>query len=198
MSLRARVKTKIADPIVEQLTQGLSPEKIALTVAVGLTIAVNPVVGTTTVLCFFAAWALRLNQPIIQAVNWSSYALQLLLIFPFIRLGERIFAAAPETRSLQELVAMAKADALGTIRTLGATIGHAVVGLGPRRAAAHGRDLLRDPAFLSRPRAPRRRKPEPGRRRSGLSIVGGRRQPQEYPSSSGSALTARARARGAV
>ena len=128
MSLQARLKAKIADPIVEQLTQGLSPEKIALTVAVGLTIAVNPVVGTTTVLCFFAAWALRLNQPIIQAVNWSSYALQLLLIFPFIRLGEWIFAAAPETRSLQELVAMAKADAFGTVRTLGATIAHAVVG----------------------------------------------------------------------
>ena len=35
MSLRARLKTKVADPIVEQLTQGLSPEKIALTVAVG-------------------------------------------------------------------------------------------------------------------------------------------------------------------
>jgi uncharacterized protein (DUF2062 family) len=127
MSLRARLKAKITEPIVEQLTQGLSPEKIALTVAVGLTIAVNPIVGTTTILCFVAAWALRLNQPIIQAINWSSYALQLLLIFPFIRLGENIFGAAPETRSLQELVTMARADTFGTIRTLGATIGHAAV-----------------------------------------------------------------------
>lgn len=126
MSLSARLKAKIADPIVEQLTQGLSPEKIAMTVAVGLTIAVNPVVGTTTILCFAAAWALRLNQPIIQAINWSSYALQLLLIFPFIRLGERIFGAEPERRTLQQLVAMAKTDTLGTIRNLGATIGHAV------------------------------------------------------------------------
>jgi len=127
MSLHARLKAKIGDPILEQLTQGLSPEKIALTVAVGLTIAVNPIVGTTTILCFAAAWALRLNQPIIQAINWSSYALQLLLIFPFIRLGEKIFGAAPERRSLQELVALAKADTLETIRTLGATIGHAAV-----------------------------------------------------------------------
>lgn len=127
MSLFARFKAKVADPIVEQLTQGLSPEKIALTVAVGLTIAINPVVGTTTILCFAAAWALGLNQPIIQAINWSSYALQLLLIFPFIRLGEKIFRAEPETRTLQELVAMAKADAFGTISKLGATIGHAVV-----------------------------------------------------------------------
>ena len=125
MSLHTRLKAKIGDPIVEQLTQGLSPEKIALTVAVGLTIAVNPIIGTTTILCFAAAWALRLNQPIIQAINWSSYALQLLLIFPFIRLGERIFRAEPERRSVQTLATMAKADTLGTIRTLGATIGHA-------------------------------------------------------------------------
>ena len=127
MSLRARIKTKVADPIVEQLTQGLSPEKIALTVAVGLTIAVNPVVGTTTVLCFFAAWALRLNQPIIQAVNWSSYALQLLLIFPFIRLGEKIFHGPRENRSLERLVAMMKADPAGTLADVRATLGHAVV-----------------------------------------------------------------------
>ena len=127
MSLRSRLKAKIADPIVEQLTQGLSPEKIALTVAVGLTIAVNPVVGTTTILCFAAAWALKLNQPIIQAINWSSYALQLLLIFPFIRLGERIFGAPRENRSLEKLVAMMKADPVGTLSNVRTTLGHAVV-----------------------------------------------------------------------
>lgn len=126
MSLHTRLKAKIGDPILEQLTQGLSPDKIALSVAVGLTIAVNPVIGTTTILCFVAAWALRLNQPIIQAINWSSYALQLLLIFPFIRLGERIFRAAPETRSFEELFGMAKGDLLGTIAILGTTIAHAV------------------------------------------------------------------------
>ena len=128
MSLHTRLKAKIGDPILEQLTQGLSPEKIALTVAVGLTIAVNPVIGTTTILCFVAAWALRLNQPIIQAINWSSYALQLLLIFPFIRLGEKVFRAPPETRSFEELLGMAKGDPVGTIAMLGTTIAHAVVG----------------------------------------------------------------------
>lgn len=127
MSLRARLKAKIAAPVMEQLTQGLSPEKIALTVAVGLTLAANPIIGTTTVLCFVAAWALRLNQPIIQAINWSSYALQLLLIFPFIRLGERIFGAPRENRSLQRLVAMMRADPVGTVANVRTTLGHAVV-----------------------------------------------------------------------
>lgn len=114
-------------PIREQLTQGLSSDVIALTIGVGLAIAVIPIVGVTTILSFLAAWALKLNQPIIQTINWSSYALQLLLIFPFIRLGERIFRAPPLALSLDEMVAMGKADPVGTLARLGSTLGHAVV-----------------------------------------------------------------------
>lgn len=127
MSLREFFRSWIAEPIREQLTRGLSPEKIALTIGVGLAIAVIPVVGVTTVMSFLAAWALGLNQPIIQTINWSSYALQLLMIFPFIRLGEKLFRAPRLRLSLDELVAMGKADPLGTLSRLGSTIGHAVV-----------------------------------------------------------------------
>lgn len=127
MSVPSFLDRRIRDPIRQQLTQGLSPEKIALTVAVGLCIAVNPIVGTTTILCFVAAWALRLNQPIIQAINWSSYALQLLLIFPFIRLGEWIFRAPRETRSLERLVALMRADPGAAFTDLRTTLGHAFV-----------------------------------------------------------------------
>jgi hypothetical protein len=121
------LSARIASAIVDQLTQGLSADRIALTVAVGLCIAIIPVVGVTTVMSFAAAWALRLNQPIIQTINWSSYALQLLLIIPFIRLGERIFRAPRMTLSLEELIAYAKADPFGMLASLSTTIGHAVV-----------------------------------------------------------------------
>lgn len=121
------LRAKIASAIVDQLTQGLSADRIALTVGVGLCIAIIPVVGVTTVLSFAAAWALRLNQPIIQTINWSSYALQLLLIIPFVRLGERIFRAPRMTLSLEQLVAYAKSDPFGTLASLSATIGHAMV-----------------------------------------------------------------------
>jgi uncharacterized protein (DUF2062 family) len=127
MTLRQSLRSWIVAPIRQQLTQGLSPEKVALTIGVGLAIAVIPIVGVTTVTSFLAAWALRLNQPIIQTINWSSYALQLLMIFPFIRLGEWIFRAPRLTLSLDELVAMGKADPLGTLSRLGSTLGHAVV-----------------------------------------------------------------------
>lgn len=121
------LKARIVDPIVQQLTQGLSPARIAMTIAVGLCLAVIPVIGVTTILCFLAAWALGLNQPIIQLINWSSAALQLLLIIPFIRLGEAIFLAPRMSRSLEELVASAKSDPIGTMAMLGETLGHAVL-----------------------------------------------------------------------
>ena len=120
-------RKKVDAVIVQQLTQGLSAEKIALTIAVGLCIAINPVIGTTTIGCFVAAWALGLNQPIIQTINWTSYALQLLLIFPFIRLGEWIFRAPPERRTFAELAAMTKAHPVDALSTLGTTILHAAV-----------------------------------------------------------------------
>ena len=121
------LREKIREPIHQQLTQGLSPEKIALSAAVALTIAVNPIVGTTTILCFAAAWALKLNQPVVQAINWSSYALQLILILPFIRLGEWLFRAPRENRPLERLVGMMKADLGGALRELRTTLGHAFV-----------------------------------------------------------------------
>jgi hypothetical protein len=69
---------------------------------------------------------LRLNQPIIQAINWSSYALQLLMILPFVRLGEWIFRAPRLGLSAEGFVAMAKADPFGTIVAVWPTLWHAV------------------------------------------------------------------------
>ena len=125
--LEEAARSRVLRPILDQLTQGLSADTIALTIAVGLCIAVIPIIGVTTALSFLAAWALRLNQPIIQTINWTSYPLQLLLIIPFIRLGEKIFGAPRMRFSVNELIAMARADPLGTLTALGATFGHAAV-----------------------------------------------------------------------
>jgi uncharacterized protein (DUF2062 family) len=130
VTLRETLRSRILAPVVEQLTQGLSPDKIALTIGVGLAIAVIPVIGVTTILSILAAWAFRLNHPIIQAINWTSYPLQLLLLFPFIRLGEVLFGDTKLELSLVQLVDMGKTDPLGTISRLGTTAAHAVVAWG--------------------------------------------------------------------
>lgn len=82
---------RIRDPIVLQLTQGITPEKIALTLAVGSAIALFPIIGTTTLLCFLVGLALRLNQPIIQLINQAFWPVHVPAIFLCVKLGEWIF-----------------------------------------------------------------------------------------------------------
>lgn len=85
----------MVDPILSQLLQGISPEKIALTIVVGAALGVFPVLGASTLLCALVGMWLRLNQPILQLVNYAVYPLQIALIFVFLRIGERICGAAP-------------------------------------------------------------------------------------------------------
>jgi len=99
------LRRRLVRPVVEQLTQGLSPDSIALTIAIGLAIAVIPVVGTTTILCTTAAIVLRLNQPLIQAINYLSFPLQLAFILPYLRLGRLLFGGPAVHLSAEELAA---------------------------------------------------------------------------------------------
>ncbi len=84
-------KRRIVAPIAGQLRQGITPEKIALTVALGGVLSIFPILGATTILCAAAAFALRLNQPVIQLVNYFAYPAQLALLIPFYRIGETLF-----------------------------------------------------------------------------------------------------------
>lgn len=80
------------DPIVAIATQGITPEKIALTLAVGSAVAVFPVPGTTTLLCILVGILLRLNQPIILLVNGIMTPVHVAVIYGCLRLGAWLFS----------------------------------------------------------------------------------------------------------
>lgn len=82
------------------LRQGISPQRLALTLALGFAIGCIPVFGIPTALCLLVALGLRLNVPAIQAANYAAMPLQVALIFPFVRLGGWMFASGTHT-SLQ-------------------------------------------------------------------------------------------------
>ena len=77
------------------LHQGMSPRRLALTLALGFAIGCIPVLGVPTLLCAALALLLGLNQPAIQAANYAAMPLQLLLIVPFMRLGKWMFGFGP-------------------------------------------------------------------------------------------------------
>jgi uncharacterized protein (DUF2062 family) len=97
-------RERIVALIVSQLTQGVTPHKIALSIGLGFSLGVIPVLGVTTTLCAIAAIRLKLNQPVIQLVNWLVYPLQLAWILVFVRIGEWITRAPFINFSLPELI----------------------------------------------------------------------------------------------
>jgi uncharacterized protein (DUF2062 family) len=77
------------------LRQGISPRRLALTLALGFAIGCIPMFGLPTLLCAALALLLGLNQPAIQAANYAAMPLQLILIVPFMRLGKWLFGFGP-------------------------------------------------------------------------------------------------------
>ena len=114
-------------PILNLLKQGITPEKVALTIALGAILGVIPVLGATTVLCSLAALGLRLNIPAIQLVNGLVYPLQLILLIPFYRLGAWLFGADASSMSFSGVTAVFRAGAAQAVRTLWVVTMHALV-----------------------------------------------------------------------
>ena len=84
-------KRRIVAPIAAQLAQGIAPQKVALTLALGVVLGTFPILGSTMLLCGLAAILFKLNQPIIQLVNYFAYPVQIALLIPFYRAGETLF-----------------------------------------------------------------------------------------------------------
>ncbi|WP_158305346.1 DUF2062 domain-containing protein [Opitutus terrae] len=118
---------RVRDPLVHQLTQGITPEKLALTVAVGSALALFPVLGTTTLLCFIAGLALRLNQPIIQLLNQALWPVHVPVIYGCLRLGARIFGVSPMSFGLAHAHDLLWSHPALFFEEFGLSLAHAIV-----------------------------------------------------------------------
>ncbi len=114
-------------PVLGLLRLGMSPERLAWSLAVGLVIGINPVLGSTTVVCLAVASLLRLNLLASQLTNHLVYPLQLLLFLPFLRLGTRLFRAAPMPMTPAEILHLARSHPLELSRRLWLWESHALV-----------------------------------------------------------------------
>jgi len=115
-------------PILNLLRQGITPEKIALSIAFGVALGVFPVIGATTLLCALAAIAFRLNLPAIQLVNYFVYPLQIALLLPFIRFGEVLFRVRhPLPFSITQILEMITTSIPNAVSTLWTATMHAIV-----------------------------------------------------------------------
>ncbi len=124
--IRSFLQLFIVRPIVDLLRQGITPEKIALSIAIGLVFGVFPALGWTTFLCLLVAVRLRLNVPAMQLVNYLAYPLQLALLIPFLRAGEILFRAPHISLSLSQIFSMVHDNVWQAIKTLWVVTFHAI------------------------------------------------------------------------
>jgi uncharacterized protein (DUF2062 family) len=107
------------------LRQGISPRRLALTLALGFAIGCIPVIGIPTVACLALALALRLNLPAILAANFVAWPFQVALIFPLVRLGGWLFASG--SRPSMNAAALLHASPLVLVSQLSSLAAHALL-----------------------------------------------------------------------
>jgi hypothetical protein len=103
------LQRRVTRPLVKLLCQGVTPEKLALSLAVSAALAVIPAFGWSVWLCGLAGLALGLNLPAMQAVNYFLYPA------PHLPL------------SVSQIFSMVRANSWGAITLLWNTTWHAVV-----------------------------------------------------------------------
>jgi uncharacterized protein (DUF2062 family) len=98
------MKTKIIHSLSKLLRQGLSPVKLSLVIALGITLSIFPVLGTTTLICTFVSLLFNLNLPAMQLANYAAFPLQVILFFPFLKLGETVSKVSLDPLSKIQLI----------------------------------------------------------------------------------------------
>jgi uncharacterized protein (DUF2062 family) len=90
-SFREFLRCRLLRPLLRQLRGGVTPRRVAWSLALGIVIGINPSIGITTVVVVLLAWAFGLNQVASQIGAQTMTPFHLLLFLPFLELGVHLF-----------------------------------------------------------------------------------------------------------
>ena len=116
----------VRKPIRRLLLEGIStPHEIALTLALGNTVGINPIYGTTTTISTLLALKFGLNLPLIQVGNWMVWPIQLAMILPFAQAGAWLYRQPGLPLERDALLEIYRAGPLAVVEQLGWSMLHA-------------------------------------------------------------------------
>ena len=98
-------KIKIIDTVSNLLRQGLSPKKLSIVISLGVSISIFPILGATTLFCTAISILFKSNLPAIQLANYAAFPLQIILFFPFLKIGEKVSKVSLDPLSQVHLIA---------------------------------------------------------------------------------------------
>jgi uncharacterized protein (DUF2062 family) len=90
-SIREWFRCRVLRPLLRALRGGVTPRRLAWSLALGMVVGINPSVGLTTLLVVLVAWVFGLSKLASLVGTHVVAPLHLLLFIPFIELGVHLF-----------------------------------------------------------------------------------------------------------
>ena len=98
--------------------QGLSPIELTQSILVAGLFSIIPILGVTTILLTAFSLKRKLNLPIMIAISYLAWPLQILMIIPFINIGEYFFSVPQSHHSVEEIIVSFQDSFFGTLSQL--------------------------------------------------------------------------------
>ena len=89
--IRERFRCHVLRPLLRVLRGGVTPRRLAWSLALGMVVGINPSVGLTTLFVVIVAWIFGLSKLASLVGTHVVAPLHLLLFIPFIQLGVHLF-----------------------------------------------------------------------------------------------------------
>jgi len=120
-------QSRVVTPLIHLLRVGASPRRLAWSLAVGAVIGINPIVGSTTLVCLGVAFTARLNLIASQIANHLCFPIQLALVLVYLRAGEILFRTGPPPLAASDLLHLMRIHPWSTSHILWTWEWHAIV-----------------------------------------------------------------------
>ena len=98
------ILNKVKDKTTALLKQGLTPKQLSQSIIVSGLISIIPILGVSTFMITAVSLKRKLNLPVMISLSYLMWPVQILLIIPFIRVGEFIFSVPRHHHSVEEII----------------------------------------------------------------------------------------------
>ena len=101
--MKARLN-EVKDKTTALLKQGLTPKELSQSIIMSGLISTIPILGVSTFMITTVSFKRKLNLPVMIALSYLMWPVQIMLIIPFIRVGEFIFSVPRNHHTVEEII----------------------------------------------------------------------------------------------
>jgi uncharacterized protein (DUF2062 family) len=112
------VRRRFVFPFIKAIKAGISIERLAVSLALGITVGLIPLYGFTTLIVGCIALSLRLNFVAMQVAHYVVHPIQIALIVPFLKLGDAIMRSSEVSFSVKQYIHLFRTDFWGALHEL--------------------------------------------------------------------------------